>query len=82
MGRRKYDDDDGRVIVKMNVEGMPWYTPPRPELHSSADGPPQELSRKETFWMLLGAMKAGLVVAAIFSVTLLIAVGICLLLWT
>ena len=22
---RKYDDDDGRVIANMNVEGMPWY---------------------------------------------------------
>ena len=23
--RRKYDDDDGRVIANMNVDGMPWY---------------------------------------------------------
>ena len=22
---RKYEDDDGRVIANMNVEGMPWY---------------------------------------------------------
>ena len=21
---KKYDDDDGRVIADMNVEGMPW----------------------------------------------------------
>ncbi len=25
-GRRKqYDDDDGRVIAPMNVDGMPWH---------------------------------------------------------
>lgn len=23
--RKVYDDDDGRVIAPMNVEGMPWY---------------------------------------------------------
>ncbi len=23
--KRQYDDDDGRTIVDMNVEGMPWY---------------------------------------------------------
>ena len=27
MSKRKktYDDDDGRVIANMNVDGMPWY---------------------------------------------------------
>ena len=28
------DEDDGRVIAKMNVEGMPWYVEKSP----SADG--------------------------------------------
>ena len=23
--RRLHDDDDGRVIASMNVDGMPWY---------------------------------------------------------
>jgi hypothetical protein len=23
--RKKYEDDDGRTIAKMNVDGMPWY---------------------------------------------------------
>ena len=25
--KKKYADDDGRTIVNMNVEGMPWYNP-------------------------------------------------------
>ena len=24
--KKEYDDDDGRVISPMNVDGMPWYT--------------------------------------------------------
>jgi len=23
--KKQYDDDDGRTIADMNVEGMPWY---------------------------------------------------------
>ena len=23
--RKQYDDDDGRVIANMNVDGMPWF---------------------------------------------------------
>ena len=23
--RKQYDDDDGRTIAPMNIEGMPWY---------------------------------------------------------
>ena len=23
--KRTYEDDDGRVIASMNVDGMPWY---------------------------------------------------------
>ena len=29
MARKTYDDDDGRTIVNMNVEGMPGYGPRR-----------------------------------------------------
>ena len=25
--KKHYDDDDGRTIVNMNVDGMPWYQP-------------------------------------------------------
>ncbi len=24
--KKQYDDDDGRVIAPMNVDGMPWYS--------------------------------------------------------
>ena len=25
--KKQYDEDDGRVIAPMNVDGMPWYVP-------------------------------------------------------
>lgn len=25
--KKDYDDDDGRTIINMNVDGMPWYNP-------------------------------------------------------
>lgn len=25
--KKKYADDDGRTIVDMNIDGMPWYNP-------------------------------------------------------
>ena len=84
--RRVYDDDDGRVLAKMNVEGMPWYSPPQATLKSTGDDAdsshaPQELSRKETFWIIMGSIKAGLVVAGFFSLALVVVVVLCLLIW-
>ncbi len=41
MSKRKkkvYDDDDGRVISSMNVDGMPWYN----EKKSLFGGPKKE----------------------------------------
>ena len=77
--KKKYDDDDGRVIANMNVEGMPWYVPghaeslsgeekdsegQREEYKNSAD----KLTKKEAFWLYVGAMKAGCLVALIASI--------------
>lgn len=31
--KKQYDDDDGRVIAPMNVDGMPWY-----DRHLKVDG--------------------------------------------
>lgn len=84
--RKQYDDDDGRVVAKMNVEGMPWYSPPQASLVSNSDDADPnksapELNRKETFWIMVGAVKAGLLVAGIFSLALVVIVTICLLIW-
>ena len=37
--KRAYEDDDGRVIAPMNVEGMPWY---RKEMPGESKNPEHE----------------------------------------
>ncbi|HRX14200.1 MAG TPA: hypothetical protein P5087_04200 [Eubacteriales bacterium] len=47
--KKKYDDDDGRVIAKMNVDGMPWYDSISPKIKKDENGeqiPP--ITKKET----------------------------------
>jgi hypothetical protein len=77
MAKKKYADDDGRVIAPMNVEGMPWYRERPPEV------PPREqkeqLTRAQTARVIWNATLAGIVVALAFSAGL---VGLVLfLLW-
>lgn len=64
--RREYEDDDGRQIVNMNVEGMPWYVPESPSASDSKQSEPLELTREEKISLYAGALKAGLLVAAVF----------------
>ena len=63
MARRRYDDDDGRVIADMNVEGMPWH---RPEAPDGEGGEPVQLSPAEARAAMWGALKAALLVAGVF----------------
>lgn len=64
--RREYEDDDGRQIVNMNVEGMPWYKPEQSTSSESERSEPLELTRQEKLSLYGGALKAGLVVIAAF----------------
>lgn len=61
---KKYDDDDGRTIADMNVEGMPWYV----KRSSPTPGSDEkiELSREETFSLMGGVLKAALLVGLVF----------------
>lgn len=63
MARRDYPDDDGRTLADMNVEGMPWY---RPKQETDASEK-VHLTAQESRWAMWGALKAALLVAAIFA---------------
>ena len=45
---KKYEDDDGRTIADLNVEGMPWYNPSAGKKVNKEDRP----TAKETFAMI------------------------------
>ena len=66
MNHRVEPQDDGHTIVNMNVEGMPWYTESRPQESSKP-----ELSKAEARAAMFGALKAAMLVAAIFALTFL-----------
>ena len=61
-------EDDNRVIVDMNVEGMPWYNPNKTsDLDINSN-----LSKYDFFKLMLSSLKAALTIAAIFSIALII----------
>ena len=95
MARRKkktYDDDDGRTIANMNVDGMPWYQPSaRQQRLRTDDGPekdgsakreePLELTKEESRAMYWGMIKAALLICGIFILAALLFILFCLFVW-
>ncbi len=71
--------DEERVIVNMNVEGMPGYRPERPEAQMPSSG--EMMSKKETRQFMLTATLTGLLVAAIFSAVLILFTLFCTQVW-
>lgn len=74
------EGDDGKTIVDMNVEGMPWYHKTSPD-HVDDDGATSkpgdhyQMSDKEaryyTFAALKWALLIGLIYAAVFALFIL-----------
>ena len=64
--RREYDDDDGRQIADMNVDGMPWYLRKSSPSSDSQNNEPVDLTREERFSLYGGILKAVLLVSAAF----------------
>ena len=63
------EGDDGRTIVSMNVEGMPWYAPPDSSAGgketSSPDAPQAQITPEEARYYTWGAVKAALLVVGV-----------------
>ena len=73
------EGDDGRTIVDMNVDGMPWYAPERPETGPEAE--PSPLTRAEGRVFLWDALKAALLVVGVMSAGLILFVLFCEWVW-
>ena len=77
---REYDDDDGHVIAPMNVPGMPWHTKRAVEGDPQPEQRKHDYSKKESFYIILGSLKAALLIAGAFIVVFGLFIGlICLL---
>lgn len=83
--------DDGRTIVNMNVEGMPWYAPEgldnrepgtgNREQGTRGDGRRLELTREETRFFTWGALKAALLVVGAMCLGIVLFVLFCQFVW-
>lgn len=68
--------DDGRTIVDMNVDGMPWYNPNRGKEKKDVERP----RFKEKMAMIFGAYRATLPFL-LLSVAAFVAAALLLFLW-
>ncbi len=71
--KRVYDDDDGHVIANMNVEGMPWY---RKETPDQAPKSETKFTKEQSRYIILGTIKAALLIAGVFLLAFLVVIGI------
>ena len=82
-GPQDYPDDDGRTIVDMNVEGMPWYMK-RPDERPEGlenQGARTPMTKEETRADTWAAIKAGLLVALIFGLVFFLFIAFCDCVW-
>lgn len=77
--KKAVPEDDGRTIVNMNVEGMPWYVK-KPE-QTEDGGPHYQMTKEEQRIYTWAAIKAGLGVALIFGVVFGLFIAFCDFVW-
>lgn len=82
---KQYDDDDGRVICNMDVEGTRWHDQRvkrenRAMLKASAHGG-EQMTRSEARRYTWYSMLAGLTIAAVFSVVIVLFTLFCIYVW-
>jgi len=80
MRKKIYDDDDGRVIANMNIEGTPWYVG---ETSDKGDSLPEENvpDIRETLHVMKGALAAGLLIGFVFIAAFFIFLLFCTQVW-
>lgn len=80
--KRTHEDDDGRVIASMNVDGMPWYQRgPRQASPMNPSSNFDDLTKDETREIIKGALKASLLIAGIFILAMLLFILFCIFVW-
>ena len=81
--RKLHDDDDGRVIASMNVDGMPWYQrSERFDKHRREQASDfSDLTKEETREIVKGALKASLMIAGVFILAMFLFILFCLYVW-
>ena len=78
---KTYEDDDGRTIVSMDVEGMRWHDKAvkRENKRKAIHG--NQMTRSESRLYSWYSLIAGLIVASVFSLTWILFVLFCTQIW-
>lgn len=79
--KKQYEDDDGRVIANMNVDGMPWYVEKARKKTDQPEGEPLELTPKEKRAYMGGILKAVMLVVLAFGLMYLVFLLLCTQVW-
>lgn len=77
--RGEPEEDDGRVIASMRVEGMPGYTGSTGAPETQA--PQESLSQCETRLLIVAALKSALLISAGFALMLILFILFCVKVW-
>jgi len=72
--------DDGRTIINMNVEGMPWYVPPEKKVLTQE--PVTFSSWREHLSVMFQVWKVSLVAGGIIFLGIILVIVLLILLWT
>lgn len=80
---RQYDDDDGRTIVNMDVDGMPWHDErlKREKREQEKAERNEAMTPRETARWIRSALLAGLAVVFIISGVLVLLIFIEWIIW-
>lgn len=79
--KRKYDDDDGRVIVPMDVDGMPgFYKRPKTD-DEEAPQQKMDLTKEEGRAITGGVLKAAFLILAVYGVVFALFILFCQFVW-
>ena len=78
--RDELPEDDGRTIARMNVEGMPWYTPESPDARAKTESS-CEMTKEERGAYIWAAVRAGLLILLVFAVVYLLFLLFCTKIW-
>ena len=80
---KQYNDDDGRVICNMDVEGMRWHDKRvrRENREARRVSQGDQMTKSEARQFTWYAVLAGLLIAAVFSVTWILFILFCTKIW-
>ena len=85
--RDEIDQDDGRTVINMNVDGMPWFRDQNTEINQVPSTENQidshhQIGWKESFLMSKYVLKASLWIIACYSIGIILVILFLIKIWS